>query len=193
MCFILYVTWVWNPVTATGIQRRNSPSFLSILPMKTDIWPSLNNSISKTGSMGQNSCHPVSTTRRWLPRTSSISLAIHRHPTESSESITAMTINRLEEQIQMLKVKVEDINARLENVTSILQETHHAGNVPIFSETSSSSMRFFCVLEFTDAVGCVQFQCSTRHCRERSGYVTTQSPTSRRWISLDSLIISISL
>ncbi len=40
------------------------------------------------------------------------------------EPISIMTINRLEEQIQMLKVKVEDINARLENVTSILQETH---------------------------------------------------------------------
>jgi hypothetical protein len=39
-----------------------------------------------------------------------------------------MTINRLEEQIQILRVKVEDINARLENVTSILQETH-PGNV----------------------------------------------------------------
>ncbi len=45
-----------------------------------------------------------------------------------NEPTTAMTINRLEEQIQMLKVKVEDINARLENVTSILQETH-PGNV----------------------------------------------------------------
>ncbi len=39
-----------------------------------------------------------------------------------------MTINRLEEQIHLLKIKVEDINARLENVTSILQETH-SGNV----------------------------------------------------------------
>lgn len=50
------------------------------------------------------------------------------HPSNSSETITSMTIHRLEEQIQMLRTKVEDINARLENVTSILQETH-SGNV----------------------------------------------------------------
>lgn len=55
-------------------------------------------------------------------------LVHHRNQIELNEPITAMTINRLEEQIQMLKVKVEDINARLENVTSILQETH-PGNV----------------------------------------------------------------
>lgn len=47
---------------------------------------------------------------------------------EYNEPITAMTINRLEEQIQTLKIKVEDINARLENITSIIQETH-PGNV----------------------------------------------------------------
>jgi hypothetical protein len=63
----------------------------------------------------------------------------HRHPAETYDSLTAVTINRLEEQIQMLKVKVEDINTRLENVTSILQETHHPGNV----STSKSSMNFF--------------------------------------------------
>jgi len=51
-------------------------------------------------------------------------LANHGNHMEFNEPITAMTINRLEEQIQMLKVKVEDINARLENVTSILHETH---------------------------------------------------------------------
>ncbi len=55
----------------------------------------------------------------------------HRNQTELHEPISAMTINRLEEQIQMLRVKVEDINARLENVTSILQETH-PGNVSYF-------------------------------------------------------------
>ncbi len=60
-----------------------------------------------------------------------ILLANHRNQTEFNEPITSMTINRLEEQIQMLKVKVEDINARLENVTSILQETH-PGNVNSF-------------------------------------------------------------
>jgi hypothetical protein len=60
-----------------------------------------------------------------------IFLAKHPNQTEFLEPITAMTINRLEEQIQMLRIKVEDINARLENVTSILQETH-PGNVKIF-------------------------------------------------------------
>jgi ethanolamine utilization cobalamin adenosyltransferase len=35
-----------------------------------------------------------------------------------------MTINDLEEQIQLLKVKIEDINERLNNLTSILQDTH---------------------------------------------------------------------
>lgn len=55
-------------------------------------------------------------------------LANHRNQNEFNEPISALTINRLEEQIQMLRVKVEDINARLENVTSILQETH-PGNV----------------------------------------------------------------
>ena len=41
-----------------------------------------------------------------------------------NEPIASSTLGRLEEQIQLLKVKVEGINARLENVTSILQETH---------------------------------------------------------------------
>jgi len=35
-----------------------------------------------------------------------------------------MTINHLEEQIQLLKIKIEDINERLNNITSILQDTH---------------------------------------------------------------------
>ncbi|CAF1377122.1 unnamed protein product [Adineta steineri] len=48
----------------------------------------------------------------------------HRNQNEMNEPITAMTINRIEEQIQKLRIKVEDINARLENVTSIIQETH---------------------------------------------------------------------
>jgi hypothetical protein len=51
-------------------------------------------------------------------------LVNHGNQMEFHEPITAMTVNRLEEQIQMLRVKVEDINARLENITSILQETH---------------------------------------------------------------------
>jgi prefoldin subunit 5 len=51
-----------------------------------------------------------------------------------------MTINRLEEQIQILKVKVEDINARLENVTSILQETH-SGNVNSLQKYSQKKQR----------------------------------------------------
>lgn len=50
------------------------------------------------------------------------------HHSEYNEPITTMTISRLEEQIQILKVKIEDINARLENITSIIQETH-PGNV----------------------------------------------------------------
>jgi hypothetical protein len=35
-----------------------------------------------------------------------------------------MTINHLEEQIQLLKIKIEDINERLNNITSILQDIH---------------------------------------------------------------------
>jgi hypothetical protein len=35
-----------------------------------------------------------------------------------------MTINHLEEQIQILKIKIEDINERLNKITSILQDTH---------------------------------------------------------------------
>lgn len=61
----------------------------------------------------------------------SVLAANHGNQMEFHEPITAMTINRLEEQIQTLRVKVEDINARLENVTSILQETH-PGNVRYF-------------------------------------------------------------
>jgi hypothetical protein len=34
------------------------------------------------------------------------------------------TVNDLEEQIEFLKVKIEDINERLINITSILQDTH---------------------------------------------------------------------
>jgi hypothetical protein len=45
-----------------------------------------------------------------------------------------MTINHLEEQIQLLKIKIEDINERLNNITSILQDTH-LENVN-FSETT---------------------------------------------------------
>lgn len=51
-------------------------------------------------------------------------LANNHHQTQINGSATVTTINRLEEQIQALKIRVEDINARLENVTSILQETH---------------------------------------------------------------------
>jgi hypothetical protein len=50
------------------------------------------------------------------------------HQNELNEPITRMTITRLEEQIQILKVKVETIGERLNNITSILQETH-LGNV----------------------------------------------------------------
>jgi len=56
-----------------------------------------------------------------------------------------MTINRLEEQIHLLKIKVEDINARLENVTSILQETH-SGNVnylQIYSQKKNVLFRIY--------------------------------------------------
>lgn len=42
----------------------------------------------------------------------------------NNEPITALTIHRLEEQVQMLKVKVEEINARLENISSIIEEIH---------------------------------------------------------------------
>jgi len=56
-----------------------------------------------------------------------------------------MTINRLEEQIQILKVKVENINARLENITSIIQETH-PGNVnylEIYSQKKNNLFRIY--------------------------------------------------
>ena len=59
----------------------------------------------------------------------------HRHPIGMNEPIASSTIDRLEEQIQLLKVKVEGINARLESVTSILQETH-PNNVSADDQTS---------------------------------------------------------
>ncbi len=40
-----------------------------------------------------------------------------------------MTVARLEEQIRMLTIKLEDIYARLDNVTSILQGTNNPLNV----------------------------------------------------------------
>jgi hypothetical protein len=36
-----------------------------------------------------------------------------------------MTINHLEEQIQILKAKIENINDRLNNIISIIEDTHH--------------------------------------------------------------------
>jgi len=51
-----------------------------------------------------------------------------------------MTINHLEEQIQILKVKIEDINDRLNNIISILQDTH-LGDTN-FSKTSSDIINF---------------------------------------------------
>jgi len=71
-------------------------------------------------------------------------LVHHRNQIELNQPITAMTINRLEEQIQMLKIKVENINARLENITSILQETH-PGNVnylEIYSQKKNKNNLF---------------------------------------------------
>ena len=35
-----------------------------------------------------------------------------------------MTINHLEEQIEILKVKIDDINERLNNITLVLPDTH---------------------------------------------------------------------
>jgi len=64
---------------------------------------------------------------------------------ELNEPITAMTINRLEEQVQMLKVKVEDINARLENVTLILQETHPGNSLLSSSDVSNFNARLVIV------------------------------------------------
>jgi len=51
-----------------------------------------------------------------------------------------MIINHLEEQIQILKVKIEDINDRLNNIISILQDTH-LGDTN-FSKTSSDIINF---------------------------------------------------
>ena len=76
---------------------------------------------------------------------------------EHHEPITAMTIHRLEEQIQMLRIKVEDINARLENVTSILQETH-PGNVNHFFQLFDSQSSIHLGLNII--IRCFEFQCS---------------------------------
>lgn len=81
----------------------------------------------------------------------------HSNHAEHHEPITAMTIHRLEEQIQTLRIKVEDINARLENVTSILQETH-PGNVNHFFQ--SLDLESSILLGFNIIIGCVEFQCS---------------------------------
>ena len=59
-----------------------------------------------------------------------------------NEPIASSTLSRLEEQIQLLKVKVEGINARLENVTSILQETH-PNNVSPDNETATGETVLF--------------------------------------------------
>ncbi len=82
-------------------------------------------------------------------------LVHHRNQIELNQPITAMTINRLEEQIQMLKVKVEDINARLENVTSILQETH-PGNVNCLQIYSQKKTQII-FLGFIIIIGCLEF------------------------------------
>ncbi|CAF3619917.1 unnamed protein product [Rotaria socialis] len=62
-----------------------------------------------------------------------------------NEPIPVSIISRLEEQIQMLKVKVEDINARLENVTSILQETHSGNNLSSSADISNFNARLVIV------------------------------------------------
>ena len=80
--------------------------------------------------------------------------AHHGNHGEFHEPITAMTIHRLEEQIQLLRVKVEDINARLENVTSILQETH-PGNVN--HHIQSIDYQYCILLGFVIIVRCDEF------------------------------------
>ncbi|CAF4757070.1 unnamed protein product [Rotaria sp. Silwood1] len=82
---------------------------------------------------------------KWLDGSEFESSSHHQNQTHFNEPITAMTINRLEEQIQMLKVKVEDINARLENVTSILQETHPGNNFLSSSDVSNFNARLVIV------------------------------------------------
>ncbi|CAF1517157.1 unnamed protein product [Adineta ricciae] len=67
------------------------------------------------------------------------------NPRNQIGSVTTMTLQRLEEQIQMLKVKVEDINARLENVTSILQETHPGNSLLSSSDVSNFNARLVIV------------------------------------------------
>jgi len=51
-----------------------------------------------------------------------------------------MIVNDLDEQIQILKVKIEDINNRINNITSILQDTH-LENLNSF-KTSSDIINF---------------------------------------------------
>lgn len=63
------------------------------------------------------------------------------HAMDSNEGVTSMTIHRLEEQIQMLRIKVEDINARLENVTSVLQETHSGNSLLSGSDLTNFNAR----------------------------------------------------
>jgi len=66
-----------------------------------------------------------------------------QHPDESlilpdDQTKLKTTINHLEEQIEILKVKIEDINERLNNITLILQDTHLENN----SITSSDIINF---------------------------------------------------
>lgn len=60
--------------------------------------------------------------------------------TEQHPSKLKTTIHNLEEQIQILIVKIEDIDNRLNNITSILQDTH-IENLNFF-KTSSDIINF---------------------------------------------------
>jgi hypothetical protein len=120
MFFIRYATWVYQQQLTMSIILTSSIRYL-IRSMCTD----RTNKTSRNGWIVRNINRRVGQRFVCLPWwTRFISLVDYRHSNELSEPLTTLTINRLEEQIQLLKTKVEDINVRLENVTSILKETH---------------------------------------------------------------------
>jgi len=70
----------------------------------------------------------------------------HRNPSEiNNDPITALTIDRIEDQLQTLKIKVEQINARLENLSAIVEQTHGSSNGLSSSEISNFNARLVIV------------------------------------------------
>lgn len=70
----------------------------------------------------------------------------HRNPSEiHNEPITALTIDRIEDQLQTLKIKVEQITARLENLSAIVEQTNGSSNAFSSSEISNFNARLVIV------------------------------------------------